>query len=80
MEIAPELVVPNPKLSIREGAIAPWATSVERGDGWTFRTIEALAKATGVDLDVPFSKLAEKAARTGALRRRGQEDSRDLGQ
>jgi excinuclease ABC subunit A len=60
MEIAPELVVPDPKLSIRAGAIAPWATSVERGDGWTFRTIEALAKATGVDLDVPFSKLGKK--------------------
>jgi excinuclease ABC subunit A len=60
MEIAPDLVVPDPKLSIRAGAIAPWATSVERGDGWTFRTIEALAKATGVDLDVPFSKLGKK--------------------
>ena len=60
MEIASELVVPNPKLSIRDGAIAPWATSVERGEGWTFRTIEALAKATGVDLDVPFSKLGKK--------------------
>jgi excinuclease ABC subunit A len=60
MEIAADLVVPNPKLTIREGAIAPWATSVERGEGWTFRTIEALARATGVDLDVPFSKLGKK--------------------
>jgi len=45
-EIAPELVVPDPKRSIRAGAIAPWATSMERGDGWTFRTIEALAKGS----------------------------------
>jgi excinuclease ABC subunit A len=59
-EIDPELVVPDPKLSIRKGAIAPWATSMERGDGWTFRTIEGLAKATGVDLDVPFGKLPKK--------------------
>jgi excinuclease ABC subunit A len=59
-EIDPELVVPNPKLSIRQGAIAPWGTSVERGDGWTYRMIEALSKATGVDLDVPFSKLPKK--------------------
>ncbi len=59
-EIDPDLVVPNKKLSIRGGAIAPWATSVERGDGWTFRTIEALSKATGVDLDVPFGKLPKK--------------------
>jgi excinuclease ABC subunit A len=59
-EIDPELVVPDPKLSIRKGAIAPWASSMERGDGWTYRTIEGLAKATGVDLDVPFGKLPKK--------------------
>ncbi|HEX7671390.1 MAG TPA: excinuclease ABC subunit UvrA, partial [Polyangiaceae bacterium] len=59
-EIDPDLVVPNPKLSIREGAIAPWATSVERGEGWTFRIIEGMAKATGVDLDVPFGKIPKK--------------------
>jgi excinuclease ABC subunit A len=59
-EIDPDLVVPDRKKSIREGAIAPWATSMERGDGWTFRTIEALSKATGVDLDVPFGKLPKK--------------------
>jgi excinuclease ABC subunit A len=60
IEIDPELVVPDRSLSIKKGAIAPWATSVERGDGWTFRMIEALAKATGVDLDVPFGKLPKK--------------------
>jgi excinuclease ABC subunit A len=60
MEIDPELVVPNKKLSIRQGAIAPWATSVDRGEGWTFRVIEGMAKATGVDLDVPFGKLSKK--------------------
>jgi excinuclease ABC subunit A len=59
-EIDPDLVVPDPKLSIRAGAIAPWATSMERGEGWTFRIIEGLAKATGVDLDIPYGKLPKK--------------------
>jgi excinuclease ABC subunit A len=59
-EIDPALVVPDASLSIKQGAIAPWATSVERGEGWTFRVIEAMAKATGVDLDVPFGKLSKK--------------------
>jgi excinuclease ABC subunit A len=59
-EIDPDLVVPNRTLSIRDGAIAPWATSVERGEGWTFRIIEAMAKSTGVDLDVPFASLGKK--------------------
>jgi excinuclease ABC subunit A len=59
-EIDPDLLVPDPSLSIRQGAIAPWAKSVERGDGWTFRVIEAMSKATGVDLDVPFGKIPKK--------------------
>jgi len=59
-EIDPELVVPNSALSIRDGAIAPWGASVERGDGWTYRMIEALSKATKVNLDTPFQKLSQK--------------------
>jgi excinuclease ABC subunit A len=58
LEIDPDLIVPDKKLSIRNGAIAPWKTSVERGEGWTFRIIDAMAKATGADLDKPFGKLS----------------------
>ncbi len=57
-EIDPSLVVPDPSLSIRQGAIAPWKTSMERGEGWTFRIVEAMAEATGVDLDAPFESLS----------------------
>lgn len=58
MEIDPELLI-NPEVSIREGAIAPWAKSAERGEGWTFRIIEAMSEATGVDLDKPWKKLSK---------------------
>ena len=60
IEIDPDLVVPDPSLSIRDGAIAPWKTSMERGEGWTFRIIQALSEATGVKLDTPFAKLPKK--------------------
>jgi excinuclease ABC subunit A len=63
LEIDPDLIVPDPSLSIRAGAIQPWATSVERGEGWTFRIIEAMSKATGVDLDVPWKRLPAKQRR-----------------
>ncbi|MCU0683871.1 MAG: excinuclease ABC subunit UvrA [Polyangiaceae bacterium] len=53
----PELIVPDPGLSIRGGAIAPWAAAMERGEGWTFRIADAVAKACGVNLDTPFRKL-----------------------
>jgi excinuclease ABC subunit A len=60
MEAAPDLVVPDPSLSIRDGAIAPWASAMERGEGWTYRIVEALAEACEVDLDTPWSKLPKK--------------------
>jgi excinuclease ABC subunit A len=60
MEVDPELVIPDGSLSIRGGAIAPWRTSVERGEGWTFRIIEAMSKACAVNLDTPFAKLPKK--------------------
>jgi len=60
MEPAPELVVPDTSLTIREGAIAPWATAMDRGEGWTFRIIEGLARSCDVDLDVPWHKIPKK--------------------
>ncbi len=60
MEPAPDLVVPDTSLTIREGAIAPWATAMDRGEGWTFRIIEGLAKSCDVDLDTPWAKIPKK--------------------
>ena len=51
-----DLVVPNPDLSIREGAIAPWE---KRLSGWYHQTLEALAKAFSFDIRIPFKKLPE---------------------
>jgi excinuclease ABC subunit A len=60
MEVDPELVIPDPTRSIRGGAIAPWRTAVDKGEGWTFRIIDAMAQACAVDLDTPFEKLPKK--------------------
>ena len=60
MEVDPELVVPDESLSIRDGAIAPWSGAVDRGEGWTFRIIEAMSKACEVDLDTPWGKLSKQ--------------------
>jgi excinuclease ABC subunit A len=53
-----DLVVPNPELSIREGAIAPWE---KRLSGWYHLTLEALAKAYKFDIRTPFVQLPAKA-------------------
>jgi excinuclease ABC subunit A len=62
-EVDPERIVPDPGKSIREGAIAPWATAMERGEGWTARIVEGVSRAFGIDLDVPWRKLPEKKRR-----------------
>jgi len=49
-----ELVIPNPELSLREGAIAPWE---KRLSGWFHLILDALAKAYRFDIRTPFKEL-----------------------
>ena len=58
LEVDPDLVVPDPDLSVAEGAIAPWAGS--RLEYWD-RVLEAVAEAHGFDLRTPWRKLPEEA-------------------
>ena len=57
MEMDPELVIPDPSLSLRQGAIAPWASVMERGSGISFSMFEALRDDLGVDLERPWKAL-----------------------
>lgn len=54
LEVDPELVVPNPVLSISEGAIAPWSTK----NKYLLSMVSALGKELGFDLDTPFRDLS----------------------
>ncbi len=56
MEIDPELVVPNPSLSIAQGAIAPWANSASN---YYEQMTEAIAELYEVDVDAPWEELGE---------------------
>jgi excinuclease ABC subunit A len=58
MEIDPELVVPDPTLSIGEGAIAPWTASAS---DYYDQLIQAIAERYDVDLDTPWEDLPEPA-------------------
>ena len=58
MEIDPELVVPDPTLSIGEGAIAPWAQSAS---DYYDQLIQAIAERYDVDLDTPWEELPEQS-------------------
>ena len=53
-EVDPELVVPNPALTVDEGALAPWA----RGHNQYFkRLVESVAAEHAIPTDVPFADL-----------------------
>jgi len=65
-----ELVVPNPDLSIREGAIVPWE---KRLSGWYHLTLEALAKAYKFDITTPFKELPPKAQEVILYGSRGEQ-------
>jgi excinuclease ABC subunit A len=54
MVIDPELVVPDPTLSVGEGAIAPWANSASN---YYEQVSEAIAKRYKVDLFAPWEEL-----------------------
>jgi excinuclease ABC subunit A len=60
IEVDPSLVVASADLSIRKGAIAPWASAMSRGEGWIFRIAEAAAKACKVSLDTPWKSLPKE--------------------
>ena len=56
MRIDPELVVPNGELTLKRGAVAPWAKSTSPYYG---QTLDALAKHYGFSLAAKWSTLPE---------------------
>jgi excinuclease ABC subunit A len=57
MVIDPNLVVPDTKLTLKGGAIAPWANSTSK---YYIQTLEGLAAHYGFRLDVPFKELKDE--------------------
>ena len=60
MEIDPKLVIPDPKLSLNEGAIKATGWSSNSGDGYTMMYLRALAEHFDFSLNTPFEKLSDK--------------------
>ncbi len=70
--VDPEMVVPDPKLTLRKGAIAPWAKS---SSPYYLQTLEALGKHYKFRLDAPWQELS-KTARNAILFGSGDEEIR----
>ena len=60
LEIDPELVVPDPDRTLREGAIEPWAQNKTAAEYYG-HLLEGLAGELGFSLDTPWKDLPKKA-------------------
>jgi excinuclease ABC subunit A len=56
MEIDPELIVPDPSLTLNDGAILPWSTSASN---YYEQMTQAIADKWEVDMDTPWEDLSE---------------------
>ncbi|MCK5019042.1 MAG: excinuclease ABC subunit UvrA, partial [Candidatus Peribacteraceae bacterium] len=52
-------LIPNPKLTLAEGAIHPWATSASRM-GYMMQILTALSEEVGFSMDKPWSKISDE--------------------
>ncbi len=58
LQVEEGAVIPNPRLSLGEGAIHPWATSASR-TGFMTQLLEALSDEVGFSMDTPWEKLSD---------------------
>ena len=71
----PELVVPDERLSLAKGAIAPWAGSSSQ---YYVQTLESLANHFGEDMATAWENAAHEHARDHSLRLRRRAGHHDL--
>jgi excinuclease ABC subunit A len=60
LEVDADLVIPNKKLSIAEGAIRPWSRT-SSNQTWMMRILETVAAANGFSINDPVKNLSKKA-------------------
>ncbi len=60
LTVEPDLVIPNPKLTLAEGAIRPWSKTTAR-ISWYSRVLEVLASEYDFSVNTPVKDLPKKA-------------------
>src|SRR5688572_18365735 len=58
--VEPDLVIPNPRLTLAQGAIKPW-TRIAGNQQWYMKLLAAVAKTHGFSVDTPIEKLEKRA-------------------
>lgn len=60
LEVQPDLVIPNTRLTLAQGAIKPW-TRIAGNQQWYSKLLAAVAKTHGFSTDIPVDKLDKKS-------------------
>ncbi|MFA6474963.1 MAG: excinuclease ABC subunit UvrA [Patescibacteria group bacterium] len=63
LEVDPDLIIPNKRLSISEGAIRPWSRT-SANQTWMMRILETVAQAQGFSIHDPVKDLSAAALQT----------------
>jgi excinuclease ABC subunit A len=61
LEVDAQLLVPNPGLTLHEGAVPYWGELRKKTDSWAYRALLSIAQHYGFDLDTPWDQLSERA-------------------
>ncbi|NQU99773.1 MAG: excinuclease ABC subunit UvrA, partial [Parcubacteria group bacterium] len=59
LRVDPDLIIPNKRLTVAEGAIRPWSSSTGR-QTWYYRILEAVADENNFSLNTPVKDLKDK--------------------
>ena len=62
LEVDPELLVPNPELSLHNGAVVYWGELRKKKDSWGYRALRNIARHFEFDLDTPVERAARPRA------------------
>jgi len=60
LKVEPDLVIPNPRLTLAQGAIKPW-TRIAGNQNWYMKLLQAVADTHRFSIDVPVEKLERRA-------------------
>jgi excinuclease ABC subunit A len=60
LEVDTNLIIPNPRLTLAEGAIVPWAKTASRLS-WYNRILKEVGQLYDFDLNTPYRELSEEA-------------------
>ena len=60
LEVDLDPIVPDPSLTLRDGAIEPWGDRTGREHGWTANVAAAVSREFGIPMDKPWKNLTPR--------------------